>query len=187
MRLAERPQAGEVRAGHCLLRVDLHGQAQATVPLDEHVDLGPAVGPPVVQAGLRFTVVEEAGALEHHPLLEEPAAPDRIGRRPESAVQAVRDPGVEQGEARVADEPRARAGAPRFEPAADQGVLEDLVVLLHRAGSERRVASHRRGVDDPAVLGRHHVEEARKAAQVADQRFGLHLLALLPKCRTFWR
>ena len=76
----------------------------------------------------------------------------------------------------MADEPRARALAPRLQPISDQRVLEDLVVLLDGPGRERSVASDRRGVDDPPVLRRDHVEEPGEAPQIPHHGLGLHLL-----------
>ncbi len=129
------------------------------------------------KTGLRTSVLDHADTLEDHPLLEEPPPPGRIERAAEASHQGVRDPGIEEVEARMSDQPGPWTGAPGLETKADQRVFENLVVLLNRPGGEGGVAPDRREVDGAAALGCRHVQEPADPPQVAHEGLGLDLLA----------
>jgi len=121
-------------------RLPLHGAQDLVATADEQVHLGTVVRPPVVQLGVEPLVVDRGGDLGDDELLEAPAAGLGVEGWPEAMGEGVGDPRVEEVIARVGDEALGWALRSGRQFHGEEGVFQDLVVLLCRLHGHRALA-----------------------------------------------
>ena len=154
------------------LGLDLDGDGVA----DDEVHLELRLAAPVGQGVVAAPVVEPASHLQEHQVLQRAAVGVRSRFDDAGAAQGVGDADVEEVELGGRHRLPGAGAAERRKLIADEGVLENPVVLAHGARGQSGVRGDLREVDLLAVGQARHVEKAAEVADRAGQPFGLHLL-----------
>jgi hypothetical protein len=155
------------------LHLDAH-RPLAAAP--DEVDLAARRGAPVADLSPGPGDRHVRAQLVQDERLQERAAFGTFEGLPSRAAERTDHPSVEEVELGMSNFLHPRAGPPRVDPDADQGVDQDVEVPLHGRARDARVTRDRRDAGDLAVRECGDLEKPGERREVAQQRLLLYLL-----------
>src|SRR3989338_5746144 len=109
----------------------LKGADDLSMLFNDQINLGAVVGPPVINAGLAFLILDQTIRLQYNPLFKEPAEGLSVHFTRQTLINRIHDSQIKKIKLRMRHKPPAKPFPVGLKPESDQSILENLIVGLN--------------------------------------------------------